>query len=311
MTNNDLNQIRIFVHVARYKSFTKAALVMQIEKSTVSAKISQLETRLNIRLLQRTTRSVSLTEPGTQYLSYCEQALDILAMGDEYIAGLQKVPAGLLRVSAPHNLVDALLPSVIAPFLKKYPKVRLEFVQSNGEADLIKNNYDIAFRSSAATLKDSSLIYRQIYQSDWTLVASKLHVEEYGLATNPIQLSEQPSIGVIRESSHTQHGDSFNWHNQKVVLSHRFAVNNMNSVKLAVLDDLGFAILPRRMVRRELARGTLVEISKDIDFKPTRLYLVYPSRTGQTAILKVFIDAIIGWANETLVGLPAQVVARD
>ncbi|NQZ06421.1 MAG: LysR family transcriptional regulator [Algicola sp.] len=297
MANNDLNQIRIFSKVAQLHSFTKAAESLNLEKSTVSSKISQLESRLGIRLLQRTTRSVSLTEAGEQYLSYCEQALASLQLGDDYIAGLSHIPTGQLRVSAPQNLIDFWMPTVIIPFLQRYPKINLQFVQSNRHVDLIKDNFDIAMRVSAEKIQDSSLIYRKIYHSEWVLVANQQHIEQYGLATTPQALISQPSVGTAREINDGLNTDTFHWQGQKVALKHRFAVNSMSSIKQAIMAGLGFAMVPRSMVRQELATQQLVEINPDIEIKPTSLYVVYPSRSGQPAKLKAFVDALLEWGK--------------
>ena len=295
MANNDLNQIRIFVQVAQLQSFTQAALALGIEKSTVSTKISHLESRLGIRLLQRTTRSVSLTEAGSQYLDYCQQALDALQTGDDFIQGLSQVPSGRLRVCAPDNLVDFIMSTVITPFLEQYPKVQLEFIQSGQEVDMIKDKFDIVLRASAQAIEDSSLIYRKIHHSQWVLVASKAHIEKYGQPQTPQQLMIHPSVGMVYEPG--QGNDFFYWQNQKVVLRHRFAVNNMNSIIMAVKSDLGFAMVPKGMVSQALKQKALVQISADITIAPTSLYVVYPSRSGQPAKLKAFVDALVNWGK--------------
>ena len=297
MTNNDLNQIRIFVQVAQLQSFTQAAQALGVEKSTVSTKINHLESRLGIRLLQRTTRSVSLTEAGSQYLGYCRQALEALQMGDDFIQSLSQVPSGRLRVSAPHNLVDFIMPSVITPFLQQYPQVQLEFVQSHQEVDIIKDKFDIVLRSTSTIIEDNSFIYRQIHYSQWVLVASVAHIEKYGHAQTPQQLMNQPSVGIVYQAGQDQGQNFFHWQNQRRVLQHRFSVNNMNSVILALKAGLGFAMVPKGMVNKELAEQSLVEISSDISIAPSSLYVVYPSRSGQPAKLKAFVDALVDWGK--------------
>jgi DNA-binding transcriptional LysR family regulator len=246
---------------------------------------------------QRTTRSVSLTEAGEQYLSYCEQALASLQMGDDFIAGLSKIPTGQLRVSAPQSLIDIWMPTVVIPFLQRYPKINLQFVQSNRPVDLIKDNFDIAMQVSAEQIQDSSLIYRKIYHSEWALVASQQHIEQYGLATTPQALTYQPSVGTAGEINDGLNHDSFNWQGQKVVLKHRLAVNGMVGVKQAIMAGLGFGMVPKNMISNELATQKLIEISQDIEIKPTSLYVVYPSRSGQPAKLKAFVDALLEWSK--------------
>jgi DNA-binding transcriptional LysR family regulator len=295
MANNDLNQIRIFVKVAQLKSFTKAAVNLGVEKSTISSKVTQLESRLGIRLLQRTTRSVSLTEAGEQYLSYCEQALAALQMGDDFIAGLSQTPTGQLRISVPHNLAEFLMPTVITPFLQQYTQVSLEIIQSSRQVNLVAENFDIALRTSSTPLQDSSLICRKIYSANLTLVASHEHIARYGLAQTPADLLGQPSVGVANESNPQRAKYEITWQGTKIALKHRFAVNNMNCVKMAVKAGLGFGLLSKNMVRKEIAQQQLVEIADDIDIPATSLYVVYPTRSGQPAKLKAFISALLEW----------------
>lgn len=298
MANNDLNQIKIFTQVAKLQSFTRAAETLGLEKSTVSSKISQLEARLKIRLLQRTTRSVSLTDAGAQYLSYCQQALSALQLGDEYIANLSQVPTGRLRISAPQDFVDFVMPTVITPFLQRYPEVNLEVVQMSRYADLVEENYDVAIRSSVEAIEDSSLIYRKIHHSEWVIAASVQYIQQYGLPESPQALTQQPSIGTITEASFGQDHTVIFWQDTKVVLNHRFAVNSMNSVRQALKAGLGFTAIPKNMIKKELARGELLQICPDIALKPSSLYVVYPSRSGQPAKLKAFVDALIQWGEE-------------
>lgn len=278
-------------------SFTKAAASLGLEKSTASSKINQLEARLGIRLLQRTTRSVSLTDAGAEYLRYCEQALAALQMGDDYIAELSDVPTGSLQVSVSQNFVDFLMPTVITPFLKRYPKVNLNIVQSSRTVDLIKEGFDVAVRSSADELQNSSLIYRKIFPTERILVASKGFIDKFGLAKTPEQLSSQPCVGVINENPESWHNTFVYWKKQKVPLKFRFAVNSMNSVKFAVEAGLGVGILPRRSIREQLDHGKLVEISSNVKITPTSLYVVYPSRSGQPAKLKAFVDTLLQWGR--------------
>ncbi|EAQ66047.1 transcriptional regulator, LysR family protein [Marinomonas sp. MED121] len=297
MSNNDLNQIRIFTHVAQLASFTKAAEVLGIEKSTVSAKVSQLEASLGIRLLERTTRSVRLTEAGRDYLAYCEQALNTLQQGDDYIHSLSGEPSGTIRFCAPHNLIDFILSSVIEPFLTCYPKVNLEIHQVNGDEGFLSGNYDLAIRNHRGEIKDTSLICRPLFESQWVFVISPKQLDEFGYPETPEHLLSQPSIGLKNASTNKTYDPHLIWQDQKLNFRHRFAVDNMRTVIASIKLGLGFGMVPKNMVKEELAQGELVEIIKDIVIPPTSLYLIYPSRVGQPAKLIKFIDALMQWSK--------------
>jgi len=298
--NNDLNQIRIFCQVAQLQSFTQAAHKLGIEKSTVSNKVNQLEAHLGVKLLQRTTRRVTLTDAGSQYLQYCQNALEQLKQGQELVSGLQQQAVGNLRIAVPQNFADIVLPNIITPFLTQHPKVNLEVQQGLQQVDLIKEGFDLAIRASFSQVTDSSLIYRKIYQSKRIFVASPKHVAEFGMAKNVQQLTQQPYIASYAADSQDV---SFNqvlsqgkWH----TLQARLSVNSMPAITHAVEAGLGFAILPIGMAKKQLEAGQLLQIAPQVTLTDSEIYLVYPSRLGQPAILKAFIDAMLSWGEDMM-----------
>jgi len=299
MANNDLNQIRIFVSVASLNSFTKAAEKLQIEKSTVSAKVSQLEKRLNIRLLQRTTRKVSLTEAGQQYLSYCLAALDQLDKGEQFISELSETPQGLLRVCIPQNMADVLIKNLIPTFLKAYPKVQLELIQTSKTPDLVSESFDLAIVFGDHEVVDSSFIFRKIHQSDWIIVASKEYLAAQPAIKSIEQLSSLDNIALLNEGKNTYNilSPNITWQDKKVVFKPRFLINNMGNVIQAVKQHIGFAVVPKSMVWPHIESGELMQLFNEVSLPSTALYLVYPSRSGQPAKTKAFVEAMMGWSS--------------
>ncbi|MCW8999500.1 MAG: LysR family transcriptional regulator [Kangiellaceae bacterium] len=298
--NNDLNQIRIFCQVAQLQSFTKAAEMLGIEKSTVSNKVNQLEARLGVKLLQRTTRSVKLTDAGAQYLQFCQQALAQLKQGEDLLSELQQQVVGHLRIAVPQNFADIMLPMIVTPFLQEHPKVTIEVHQGLQQRDLIKEEFDLAVRASFSDVEDSSLIYLKIYQSKRIFVASPKHVAEFGIAKNVHQLSQQPYIaGFSDERADEAFNQVFSegkWH----TFQSRLKVNSMPAISNAVDAGLGFAIMPIRMAQHKLATGELVQIAPKVALTDSLIYLVYPSRLGQPAKLKAFIDAMVSWGEDMM-----------
>ena len=298
--NNDLNQIRIFCRVAQLQSFTQAAQMLGIEKSTVSNKVSQLEARLGVKLLQRTTRTVKLTDAGEQYLEFCQRALAELEQGEDLLSEMQQQAVGHLRVAVPQNFADIMLPKIVTPFLQQHPKVTIEVQQGLQQIDMIKDGFDLAVQASFNDVKDSSLIYRKIYQSKRVFVASPKHVSEYGMANNIQQLSQQPYIASFAgESNDEVFNQVYNdgkWHTFQA----RLSVNSMLAISSAVDTGLGFAIMPIRMVQKKLAAGELVQIAQEVELTDSVIYLVYPSRLGQPAKLKAFIETMVNWGEQMM-----------
>ncbi|KZN28996.1 hypothetical protein N480_09515 [Pseudoalteromonas luteoviolacea S2607] len=295
--NNDLNQIRIFCKVAQLQSFTKAAEALDIEKSTVSNKVSHLEARLGVKLLQRTTRSVKLTEEGAQYLHFCEQAMSQLAQGEAFLSEIREQASGHLRVAVPQNFADFMASTIVVPFLQAHPKITLEVQQGAHSVDLIKDGFDVAVRASFSDVEDSSLVYRKIYQSQRVFVASQQHVAEHGVASSIEQLRSQPYIasfaGARSDESFNQVYAQDKWH----TLNARLTVNSTAAVLSAVEAGLGFAIMPIGMVKDKIASGEFVQIASDITLTDSVIYLVYPSRVGQPAKLKAFLDMMVSWGE--------------
>ena len=298
--NNDLNQIRIFCQVAQQQSFTQAAEMLGIEKSTVSNKVKQLEARLGVKLLQRTTRKVKLTDAGEQYLHFCQQALAQLEQGEQLVSEMQQQVAGKLRIAVPQNFADIILPKIVTSFLQQHPNVTLEVQQGVQHIDLIGDSFDLAVRASFGDVEDSSLIYRKIYQSKRIFVASPQHVAKHGMAKNIQQLSQQPYIAsLVGDSKSESFNQVFNegkWHTFQA----RLSVNSMPAVISAVDAGFGFAILPIGMAREKLATGELMQIAPDVQLTDSVIYLVYPSRLGQPARLRAFIDAMVEWGEKMM-----------
>jgi len=298
--NNNLNQIRIFCQVAQLQSFTKAAELLAIEKSTVSNKINQLEIRLGVKLLQRTTRSVSLTEEGAQYLEHCQQALSQLQIGEERLRDLTKQATGNLRVAVPQNFADRMLDQTVIPYLQQNPNVSIVISQGTQDADLIEQGYDLAIRASFSSIADSSLVYRKIYQSKRIFFASKAHADKYGIATNISQLKLQPYVanfaGDTNDSSHNQVFAGDRWHTLKA----RLTVNSMAATYSAVDAGIGFSISPIGMVENRIKTGEYVQIAPEVELTDSEIYLVYPSRHGQPAKLKRFIDLMVDWGEQMM-----------
>jgi len=298
--NNDLNQINIFCRVAQLQSFTQAAQVLKIEKSTVSNKVNQLEIRLGIKLLQRTTRSVKLTDAGKQYLQFCQRAMAQLEQGEDLISEMQEQVVGNLRIAVPQNFADMVLPKILIPFLQQHEKVSVEIQQGLQNVDLIKDGFDLAVRASFSDVKDSSLIYRKIYQSKRIFVASPNYVAKFGIANNIQQLSHQPYIasfaGENNDEAFNQVFSEGKWH----TLQSRLTINSMVAVSNAVDAGLGYAIMPNGMAQKKLAAGELVQIAQEVKLTDSVIYLVYPSRLGQPAKLKAFIEAMVNWGEQMM-----------
>src|SRR5258707_11110449 len=182
----DLNEVLVFVRVVQAGSFTKGAAQLGMPKSTVSRKVSELEERLDARLLQRTTRKLSLTDVGRTYYDYCARIVGEVEDAERAVSSLQETPRGLLRVTAPINV--AFLGPIVSDFLKRYPEVRLELFCTGRAVDLVEERFDLGIR--VGTLADSTLIAKSLGRVGWLLVATPAYLEKRGRPPTPDDLSQ-------------------------------------------------------------------------------------------------------------------------
>ena len=186
----DLNEIVVFARVVQSGSFTTAAAQLGMPKSTVSRKVSELEERLNARLLQRTTRKLSLTDVGRTYYDYCARIVGEVEDAERAVSSLQGTPRGPLRVTTGTNV--AFLGPFISDYLKRYPEVRLEVFCTARSVDLVEERFDVGIR--AGTLADSTLVARSLGRVQWFLVATPTYLKKRGRLRSPEDLNKHDCL---------------------------------------------------------------------------------------------------------------------
>ena len=184
----DLNEMAIFVHVVEAGSFTGAAKNLGLPKSTVSRKITQLEERLGVRLIQRTTRSLRLTDTGSAYYNHCARILGEIEEANITVTQMQSTPTGTLRITAPVLFGSTVLSGLIADFMDEHPQVQIDLVLTDQRLDLVQDGIDVAFR--VGQLEDSSLIGRHLGDARSILCASPEYVKKHGAPKHPSELQE-------------------------------------------------------------------------------------------------------------------------
>lgn len=292
----DLNKLLIFGKVAENQSFTKAALELGMEKSTVSTKVSQLEKRLGVRLLNRTTRSVTLTEAGEGYYQYCRQIMETAKEADQYTQTLSTEPRGSLRITAPMDFGYYVLKTLIDPFLKTYPKVDVDLHLTNDTIDLVRERIDVALRPTVGVLEDSSLIAKQILNTRLGFYASPEFLTQYGEPQSLQQLQQLDFVvfafGVDSVIKLSKGQSSYQFHPRG-----RLKVNDIVACKEAAVAGLGIAILGDVIAREEIKNRNLVRIFTEYELPQATLFALYPSRQWLAAKLKVFLAYLDDWGQ--------------
>ena len=289
----DFNDIALFVQVVRHGSFAAAARRLGLPPNTVSRRVQQLETQLGTRLMQRSTRKLTLTSAGRAFHERCAGAVDGLAeAGQELITGSRE-PSGLVRVAAPADLFDFVPMEWIAEFLAAHPRVRLDFVLSDAKADLIAEQIDVAFRGGALT--DSDYVGRELLgaRSDG-LVASPAYLAARGTPATLQQLAEHDGVISAHPSGRaTWRLTGPDGAEHEVQIAGRFSGNTAQAQRKAALAGLGIALLPPSMASLDLEAGRLVRVLPDYQRGGQGLHVLYPSRRHLPLAVSAFIAMIL------------------
>jgi DNA-binding transcriptional LysR family regulator len=284
----DLNEMVVFSKVVQAGSFVGAARELSMPKSTVSRKVSELESRLGARLLHRTTRKLSLTEAGS---AYYQHAVRVVAMADEAeraVTALQQTPSGLLRVTSPLNV--GYLGPIVASFLLEQTEVQIELVCTDRVVNLVEEGFDVAIR--AGKLADSSLVARSLGFMQSYVVASPTFLKRNGTPKVPADLealeclifgaAPEPNTWTLQSST----GEA------RVRVHGRVVVNDFDILHECALGGLGVAILPVHRCVVDLQEKRLRRVLVDWCTREIQMHAVYASTRHVSPAIKAFLDHV-------------------
>ncbi|EJM87122.1 LysR family transcriptional regulator [Pseudomonas sp. GM60] len=292
----DLNDIAMFVQVVRCGSFAEAARQLGMPPNTVSRRIQQLETQLGTRLMQRSTRKLTLTSAGLGFHERCVGAVEgLLEAGQALMTGSHE-PSGRVRVAAPADFFDFFQMQWVTEFLTAHPRVRLDFVLSDAKADLIAEQIDVAFRGGP--LRDSGYVGRQI-----------LDPRSVGMVASPAYLAARGAPRTLQDlinhdcviSAHP--GGHATWRlvgpngEEEVQVTGRFSGNTAQALRKAAIAGLGIALLPPVMAKLEVEAGALVPVLPQYQPNGYGLNVLYPSRRQLPLAVSAFIELVIRKMN--------------
>ena len=288
----DLNDVALFVEVVRQGSFAAAARQLDVPANTLSRRVQQLEDRVGTRLMHRSTRQLALTRAGETFFERCAKQVDELVSVSRDLMNDSAQAVGLVRVAAPADFFEYFRMSWVAEFLADHPKVRFDFVLSEGKIDLISDRVDIAFR--AGTLEDSGYVGRQLVQPSRNgLVASPAYLAACG---NPSSLEEIKGHHVVSfphsSGFATWSMSSAQESSVQVRVPIRVSGNTIQMQKSAALDSLGIALLPLPTTRDEVASGLLVPVLPNYWCSGYGINVLYPSRKHRPVAVSEFIDMV-------------------
>lgn len=294
----DLNQMSVFIRVVQEGSFTGAAKFLGIPKSRVSRMITDLEDKLAVRLLERTTREVHATDIGLQYYSQYKPIFEEITDIHSRISDHQSEPSGVLRIAAPVGFAIDVMGKWMAEFKKQYPKIDIELEFSDNQMNLVRDGFDIGF--VFGELDDSSLIARKFDDTDPVLLATPEFIKTHGPITHPDQLTELPWIVTGTRNGYTHASIFINKKTgERIEISHNDAVLvNHHQVALHhLLAHQGVSLGVTLFTFEHIYNGELEVMLPDWEVIQEPLHLVFPSGRHQAKKVRAFIDFFMDKSN--------------
>jgi len=295
----DLNDMYFFAKVVEYGGYSAASRHLGVQTSMLSRRIGELEQRLGVRLLNRTTRRISLTAAGETFHSHCLSLVGIAEAAHEAIEQTRSEPRGLVRVSCPPGLLHSHVARIATKFLTDNPLVRLHIEASNRRVDVVEERFDVALRVRTPPLEDSDLAIRRFGETDTALVACASLWKGRAPPSTLEELSELPTLAMT-DSTHKQVWQFIDAHKKPLLFTHepRLTVDDFQSLHVAVLGGLGVAWLPEIMVRTDLREGRLTRVLPQLALSRGVVHAVFPSRRGMVPAVRNFLDALVaGFEN--------------
>ncbi len=284
--------LQVFRHVAELNSFAEAGRRLGLSPPAVSKNIAELEAHLGVRLINRTTRRMALTEEGSIYLEHVARGLDALAEADEALRPTKTAPSGTLRVSAPMTVTLTRLSAAIPEFLSCYPELKLDLHLDDRRVDIVREGFDLAIRGSD-NLEDSSLIARKLAVMPHVLCAAPSYFEAVGKPEVPSDLKSHTCIRF----SLSGHADIWEFskdgRTERIAIDGRYSVSSSLAVRDALRGGFGLSLIPYPYVDDDLKAGRLQAALDGWDTVETTLYAVYPSRQHVAPKIRAFLDFLV------------------
>src|SRR5258708_33688923 len=289
----DLNDLYFFTKVADFGSYTAAAKALGLQTSKLSRRIAALEGELGVRLINRTTRRLSLTEAGKTFHRHCLALLDEAQAAKDAMTQLLGSPQGLVRISCPTGLLQGGVADVLARFLAKHPRARVALDATNRRVDVVDEGLDIAMRVRKPPLEDSELAMRAFGPDEMIPVASPEFIAAHGEPQTLEDIGRMPtlSMGSADERSTWRF---LGMDGEPAELSHspRLCTDDLFTLRRAALLGIGAALVPRLIVAKDLERGALIRLLPSLKAHTGIMHAIFPSRRGMVPAVRSLLDSL-------------------
>ncbi len=289
----DLNDFVWFVKVVDYGGFAAAGRALDLPKSRLSRRIAQLEERLGVRLIHRTTRQFTVTEVGQTFYQHCKAMMVEAEAAEEAVAALQAEPRGVVRITCPITLLHVHVGPMLARFMARYPGINLQLEATNRRVDLVGEGVDIAIRVRPRPFDDSDLVLRVLADRGHCLVAGPALIQRLGEPLVPSELSAWPGLSM-NEGKHIHKWALSGPGGAKAEIHYhpRLITTDMLALREAAMAGIGVVQLPILMVKDQLATGELVRVLDAWEPRREVIHAVYPSRRGLLPSVRTLVDVL-------------------
>ena len=291
----DLDNVLIFVKVAQFESISRAARSLGMPISTVSRRLSVLESDLGVSLLRRTTRRVTLTAQGREYFNQCQEPLTLLQDAERVLTQAQRRPEGMLRISVPVVLNQDPFLKFLSGFLKDHGRIRIDLFITNLFVDLVAENFDLAIRFGE--LQDSSVVAVRIGKTVRYVVAAPEYLQGRRPPAEPADLERHDCVMLNAKNNETSWDLVSGRRKVRIPVSGPISSRDFNSVSTFVYRGHGIGLLPSTYCDEAIAGGSLVRLLPKWASPEIPLFAVYPSRKFLPARLSVFLEALTSWES--------------
>ncbi len=306
----DLNDMLYFAEVVEKGGFAAAGRTLGVPKSKLSRRVAELESRLGVRLLQRTTRKLSLTEAGELFLRHCIDMRDAATAATDAVALVQTEPRGTIRVTCPITLAHSSVGHAVPLFMQRFPGVKVDMRVTNRVIDLVEEGIDVALRVRTKLDESGSLVIKRLGEARGMLVASPTLLARQGKPESVDELGRLDTVAmsaVDGRSSWRLLGPA----DEEYILAHRprYVADDLLTVRWAVMQGIGMCPLPDYLCRDAINAGNLVQVLPGWGPETGVLHAVFPSRRGLVPAVRQFLDFLGEYVRQD--GFPAACTGSD
>ena len=296
---SDLDDFYCFAQVVEHGGFSAAERATDIPKSKLSRRVFNLEERLGVRLIQRSSRHFAVTDIGMNIYRHAQVMLSAAQAAHDLVDHLSTEPRGTIKVSLPVSIAQNELAKILPDFLKKYPEIKVQMMITNRRVDIINEGFDLALRVRSSLDDDPNLVIRQFEKIEQHLFASQGYLNEFGELKNTEQLAEHKILSMAED--HTEQFLTLQNEQQeqkKIRVSPTVMGSDLNMLAQLAASGSGVTLLPDNVVEQYVASGELVRVLPDWKAPHGIFHVVYPSRRGLLPAVRVFIDYLVAELNQ-------------